>query len=147
MLLPRLEATADKLPKLRAHASDLRAPSSARKVTLGGSGDTTVSADLQSHIEELATSVDATGSTEGVPAEEHGSYHLLVGPHETWVRLFAKLEVATPPLVIDNLHIHGLRVDRRTGRPRAPGPETLTLNAGPDLCGFRTNKNLSVVRP
>jgi Type II secretion system (T2SS), protein M subtype b len=142
VLPPRLEAAADKLLKLRA-------PASARKVTAGGSSDATASADLQSHIEELATPVDATiSSTKGIPAEVHGSCHLLVGSHETWVRLFGKLEAATPPLVIDNLHIHGgLRVDGRTGRPRAPGLETPTLNAGPDLCGFRTNENLAVVKP
>jgi general secretion pathway protein M len=145
---------ADKLLELRAQTSERRGPASARKVTVEGFSNAAASAELQSHIEELGTSIDTTiDSTESISAEVRGSYHpadpryVLVGAYETWVRRFAKLEAATPPLVIDNLHIHGLRVDRRTGRPRAPGPETLTLNAGPDLCGFRTNKNLSVVRP
>ena len=73
---------------------------------------------------------------------------MLVGAQETWVRWFARLEAATPPLVIDNLQIQsGLRVDERTGRPRTPGPATPTLNAGPDLGGFRTDENLAVVEP
>ena len=148
MLLPRLGAAADKLLKLRALASELRGRASALKVTVEGSSDAAASADLQSHIEELDTSIDATiSSTEGIPAEVRGSYHR-IGPRETLVRLFAKLDAATRPLVIDNLHIHsGLRVDGRTGRPRAAEPETSTLNSGPDLCDFRTNENLAVVKP
>ena len=153
MFAHRPEA-ADKLLELRAQASERRGPASARKVTVEGFSDAAASAELQSHIEELSTSIDATiNSTESIPAEVRGSYHpagpryVLVGAHETWVRWFAKLEAATPPLVIDNLHIHsGLRVDERKGCPRAPGPATPTLNAGPDLGGFRTDENLAVVK-
>jgi hypothetical protein len=154
MFAHRPEA-ADKLLELRAQASERRGPASARKFTLEGFSDAAASAELQSHIEELGTSIDTTiDSTESISAEVRGSYHpadpryVLVGAYETWVRRFAKLEAATPPLVIDNLHIQsGLRVDERTGRPRARGPATPTLNAGPDFCGFRTNENLTVVKP
>ena len=148
MLLPRLGAAADKLLKLRAQASELRGRASALKVTVEGSSHAAASADLQSHIEELDTSIDATiSSTEGIPAEVRESYHR-IGPRETLVMLFAKLDAATPPLVIDNPHIHGgLRVDRRPVAPTAPGPGTPALNAGPAPYGFHTNENPAVVKP
>jgi Type II secretion system (T2SS), protein M subtype b len=65
---------------------------------------------LQSRIEELATCVGATiGSTESLPVEARSGYRriglLLSGQYETLVKFLAKLESATPPLVIDKLHI------------------------------------------
>jgi general secretion pathway protein M len=150
MLLPRLKAAAEELPGLRARASELRAAAGTRKVTLEGASDAIASANLQSRIEELAASVGATvSSTEGLPAEVRGGYrriglrYVLIGPYETLVKLFTKLEAATPPLVIDNLHIQGgLRVDRRPGPPATPG-----LNAGLDVYGFRTNENPVAAKP
>jgi general secretion pathway protein M len=143
MLLPHLKAAAEELPALRARASELRTAASNRKVTVEGASDAIASANLQNHIEELASSVGATiGSTESLPAEVHSSYrriglrYVLSGPYETLVRLLAKLEAATPPLVIDNLHIHG--VLRRPGTPAASG-----LDAGLDVFGFRNNENPS----
>jgi general secretion pathway protein M len=154
MLLPRLSAAAEELPGLHARASELRAAAGARKVTLEGASDAIASANLQSRIEELAASVDATiSSTEGLPAEVLGGYrriglrYVLVGPYETLLRLLAKLEAATPPLVIDNLHIQGgLRVDRR-GRQATLGPATPALNAGLDVYGFRTDENPAIAKP
>jgi hypothetical protein len=59
------------------------------------------------------------------------------------VKLLAKLEAATPPLVIDNLHIQGgVRVDRRSGRQATSG-----LNAGFDVYGFRANENPVAAKP
>jgi general secretion pathway protein M len=148
MLLLRLSAAAEELPALRAPASELRAAACARKVTLEGASNAIASANLQSRIEELAASVGATvSSTEGLPAEVRGGYrriglrYVLISSYETLVRLLAKLEAATPPLVIDNLHIQGgLRVYRR-GQPAMPGLATPALNAGLDVYGFRTNEN------
>lgn len=147
MLLPRLKATAAELPELRARASELSAAASTRKVTLDGASDAIAAANLQNRIEELATSVGATiGSTESLPAEVHSGYrrvglrYVLSGPYETLVKLLAKLEAATPPLVIDNLHIHG--VLRRPGTPAASG-----LDAGLDVFGFRDNENPVTRKP
>ena len=150
MLLPRLKASAEELPGLRARASELRAAAGTRKVTLEGASDAIASANLPSRIEELAASVGATiSSTEGLPAEVRGGYrriglrHVLIGQYETLVKLLAKLKGATPPLVIDNLHIQGgLRADRRPGRPATPG-----LNAGLDVYGFRTNETPVAAKP
>ena len=58
MLVPRLKAAADELPELRARVSELRATAGASKVTLEGASDAIASANLQSHIEELAAAGD-----------------------------------------------------------------------------------------
>ena len=146
MLVPRLKAAADELPELRASVAELRATAGARKVTLEGSSDAIASANLQSHIEELAASVGVTiGSTESLPVEVRGGYraiglrYTLSGPYETLVKLLAKLEAATPPLVIENLHIHG--VLRRPGTPAASA-----LDAGLDVFGFRNNDKTAAAK-
>jgi hypothetical protein len=147
MLVPRLKAAADELPGLRAQIAQLRATAGANKVTLDGSSDAIAAANLQSHIEELATSVGVTiGSTESLPVEVRGGYrriglrYTLSGPYESLVKLIAKLEAATPPLVIDTLHIHG--VLRRPGTPAAGA-----LDAGLDVYGFRNNDNTAAAKP
>ena len=146
MLVPRLKAAADELPELRASVAELRATAGARKVTLEGSSDAIASANLQSHIEELAASVGVTiGSTESLPVEVRGGYraiglrYTLSGPYETLVKLLAKLEAATPPLVIENLHIHG--VLRRPGTPAASA-----LDAGLDVFGLRNNDKTAAAK-
>ena len=147
ILLPRLKAAADELPELRAQVAGLRATAGARKVTLEGSSDAIASANLQSRIAELAASVGVTiGSTESLPAEVRGSYrrvglrYTLSGPYEALIRLIAKLEAATPPLVIENLRIHG--VLRRPGTPAASA-----LDAGLDVFGFRNNDSPVAAKP
>jgi len=137
MLLPRLHAAADELPDLRARVEQLRAGAGTRNLTLEGASDAIAAAALQSRIEGLAASVGATiGSTESLPPEARSNYrriglrYVLSGTYETLIRFLAKLEAATPPLVIDNLHIHG--VLRRPGTPMAAG-----LDAGLDVYGYR----------
>jgi hypothetical protein len=75
MLFPRLKASAEELPGLRAQASELSAAAVMRKAALEGAYDAISSANVQSRIEELAASVGATvSSTEGPPAEVRGAY-------------------------------------------------------------------------
>ena len=125
----------------------LRAAAGTRKITLEGASDAIAAATLQSRIEELAASVGATiGSTESLPAEARSGFrriglrYVLSGPYETLVRFLAKLETATPPLVIDNLHIHG--VLRRPGTPAAAG-----LDAGLDVYGYRNGEKAGAGKP
>lgn len=66
-----------------------------------------------------------------------GLRYTLNGPYETLVRFLAKLEAATPPLEIENMHIHG--VLRRPGTPR--------LDAGFDVFGFRNNDKAVSAKP
>jgi len=58
----------------------------------------------------------------------------LTGRYDALVNLLARLETARPPLVVDNLQLHG---------PLArPGMETVaTLDAGLDVYGFRSSDN------
>ena len=151
MLLPRLRASAAELPTLRARVAELRAAARTRKVTLDGASDAVASANLQSRIEALAASVGAAiGSTESLPAEARGPYQriglrfALSGPYETLIKLIAKLEAATPPLVVDNLQIHG--VLRRPGLPPSPGSES-GLDSGLDVYGFRSNEKPVAAKP
>jgi hypothetical protein len=75
MLLPRLKASAEELPALRAQASELSAAAVTWKVTLEGAEGAISSANPQSRIEEPAASVDAVvGSTEGPPADVCEAY-------------------------------------------------------------------------
>jgi len=147
LLLPRLAAASDQLPELRARLDQLRASAGTRKLTLEGASDAIAAANLQSRIEELAASVGATiGSTESLPAEARSGYrriglrYVLGSPYETLVRFLAQLEAATPPLVIDNLHIHG--VLRRPGTPTAAG-----LDAGLDVYGYRNGEKALAGKP
>jgi hypothetical protein len=64
----------------------------------------------------------------------------LNGPYEALLKLSAELKAATPPLVIENLHIHG--VLRRSGAPAAGA-----LDAGLDVYGFRDKDNTDVAKP
>jgi general secretion pathway protein M len=147
MLLPRLQAAADELPELRARVEQLRTTAGSRKFSLEGSSDAIAAAALQSRIEELAASVGATiGSTESLPAEARSGYrriglrYVLSGQYDTLVKFLAKLEAATPPLVIDNLHIHG--VLRRPGTPAVSG-----LDAGLDVYGYRDGEKSVAAKP
>jgi len=146
-LLPRLQAAADELPALHARVGELRAAAGTRRITLEGASDAIAAATLQSRIEELAASVGATiGSTESLPAEARSGYrriglrYVVSGQYETLVKFLAKLEAATPPLVIDNLHIHG--VLRRPGTPAASG-----LDAGFDVYGYRDGEKSTAAKP
>jgi general secretion pathway protein M len=151
MLLPRLQAVAGGLPALRARVAELRAAARTRRVTLGGASDAIASANLQSRIEGFATSVGATiGSTESLPVETHDGYRriglrfALNGPYDTLVRLLAKLEEAEPPLVVDNLQVHG--VLRRPGLPQT-GTFDVGLDAGIDVYGFRSDDKAATTPP
>jgi hypothetical protein len=147
LLLPRLRAVAEEPPALRERVEQLRSAAGSRKITLEGASDAIAAATLQSRIEELATSVGATiGSTESLPAEVRSGYrriglrYVLSGQYETLVKFLAKLEAATPPLVIDNLHIHG--VLRRPGTPAAAG-----LDAGLDVYAYRDGDKSVAAKP
>jgi general secretion pathway protein M len=146
MLAPHLQAVAAELPSLRARLAELRSAARTRKVTLDGASDALAAANLQSRIEALAASVGATiGSTESLPVEVTQGYRriglrfVLSGPYETLVRLLARLQQATPPLVVDNVQFHG--VLRRPVMPQVAGGRggPSGLDAGIDVYGFRSD--------
>jgi hypothetical protein len=69
-----------------------------------------------------------------------GLRYALSGPYETLMKFLARLDAATPPLVVDNLSIHGVM-----RRPDAPAASA--LDAGLDVYGFRNNENLVAAKP
>jgi Tfp pilus assembly protein PilO len=139
MLASRLVAAATELPALRARLAELRATASTSKITLDGANDAIASANLQSRVEALATSLGVTlGSTEALAAEDRGSLRRIglriavSGEYEGLVRLFGAIETSVPPLVLDNLRI------RTVLRP-AGSPGNAKLDAGFEVYGMRGN--------
>lgn len=150
-LLPRLTRVADGLPTLHSELARLRASVPTRRMTLEGASDAIASANLQSRIEGFASAAGAAiGSTESLPVETRDGYRRiglrfsLNGSYATLVRLLAKLQEATPPLVLDNLQIHG--VLRRPGLPQSGGGDT-ALDAGLDVYGFRGDEKTANAAP
>ena len=138
MLARRLDAAAATLPELRAQRAELQAAASTRKIMLEGSSDAIAAANLQSHLEELATSTGVTiGSTEAVTAENRGAYRRIGlrlavnGPYTAIVRMLGAVDKAAPPLVLSNLQIHAMV------RPSADASNA-RLDAGFEVYGFRS---------
>jgi Tfp pilus assembly protein PilO len=147
LLAPRLQAAAAEVPHLLAQVAELRQAASTRKFSLDGTSDSLASASLQSRIEELAAAAGiAIASTEGLPPETRGIYHRLglriavSGSYEHIVNLLSAIEVTTPPLVIDNLQIHG------NSRISA-SPVTAQLDASFVVYGFRNNETPTAAKP
>ncbi len=145
MLASRLAAAAKQLPALRARLAEQRATANTSNVTLDGANDAIASANLQSRVVALATSLGvAVGSTEALAAERRGEFRRIGlriavnGEYGSLVRLFGAIEAVVPPLVLDNLHMH------TTMRPTAmPGSATLNAggktDAGFEVYGVRSN--------
>jgi general secretion pathway protein M len=146
-LLLHLNARASELPALRARVTQLRAEANHHKLVLEGTSDAVASAVLQGHTEELAAATGvAIGSTEILSTNVQGAHHriglrlALSGRYESLTNLLARLETATPPLVVDNLQIHSLQ--------HRPGATPATeFNASLEVYGFRTPETTSTAKP
>ncbi len=143
MLASRLVAAARELPALRARLAEQRATASTSKITLDGANDAIASANLQSRVEALATSLGVTlGSTEALPAVDRGGDRSgfrriglrisVSGEYENLVRLFAAIDASVPPLVLDNLQI---RTVMRPATVAANGK----IDSGFEVYGVRSN--------
>jgi general secretion pathway protein M len=139
MMASRLALAARELPALRGRLAELRTTASASKVTLDGSSDAIASANLQSHVETLATPLGVTmGSIEALAADDRGGFRRIGlrvavnGEYEGLVRFLGAIEASVPPLVLGELHI------RSTMRPAA-APGYAKLDAGFEIYGFRSN--------
>jgi Tfp pilus assembly protein PilO len=145
MLASRLVIAAKQLPALRARLTELRSTASTSKVTLDGANDAIASANLQSRIVALATSLGVTvGSTEALAAEQRGGFRRIGlriavnGEYESLVRLFGAIEGSVPPLVLDNLHMHTTM--RPTGMPGSAKLDAgVKTDAGFEVYGVRSN--------
>ena len=146
-LLAKLNTAAGELPALRARVTELGAAAGSDRLTLKGTTGAIASAALQSYIQELAAGGDITiRSIESLPAEGQGRYRRLglrlfiSGAYESLIDLLAKIENATPPLVVDNLQIRS--VLRRPG-----ATPILALDANFEVYGFYTEEAGVVVKP
>jgi general secretion pathway protein M len=137
MLAPRLSAAAAELPELRARLAELQAAATTRDIVIDGASDAIAAANLQSRIEELASSAGVTiGSTEGLAAENRGGYRriglrlAISGDYDGIIKLLAAIETTAPPLVLSNVQFHGVL------RPTAQA-QSSRLDAGFEVYGFR----------
>jgi hypothetical protein len=146
MMASRLALAAGELPALRGRLAELRTTASASKVTLDGSSDAIASANLQSHVEALATPLGVSlGSVEALAADDRGGFRRIGlrvavnGEYESLVRFLGAIETSVPPLVLGELHI------RSTMRPVA-APGNAKLDAGFEIYGFRSNEKPASVQ-
>lgn len=106
-----LKALADALPRLK---SSLETDAPAPVMTLEGTTDSIAAASLQGSIQDMVRGVGGSlASVEIVPPEmaedlrRIGLKVTLTGSSQTIPRLLAAIEQAQPPMLIDELQIHG----------------------------------------
>lgn len=138
--LAKLQAVGAELPALRQRQAQLQATAGHNKLTLDGPSDAVASAGLQSHLTELAAAAGVTiGSTESLPTQRQNGYRrlglrlLVSGPYDALIKLLARIELATPPLLVDSLQMHSLQ--RRRG-----ATTVASLDASLEVFGFRPDE-------
>lgn len=106
-----LQALADSLPRLKI---SLGADAPPPVMTLEGATDSIAAASLQGSLQDMGKAVGANlGSVEIVPPEmaeglrRIGLKVTLTGSSQTVMRLLAAIEQAEPPILVDELQIHG----------------------------------------
>ena len=106
---------ADQVPALKQRAEIATRSGPAPTLVLEGSSDAVAAATLQNRIQDMAgTAGTALVSVENLPVETvGGTYHrigLKISLNAHWPALIALLksvEQATPPMLIDDVQIHG----------------------------------------
>jgi hypothetical protein len=141
-LAARISAMAHELPALRDRVAKLRAAAAGDKQTLEGGSDVIAAAALQGRIGEIAGGAGVMIATsEILAAEAQDGYRRLGlrlvvnGSYENLVKLLAEIERVTPPLIVDNLQIRGLRRG-----PRSPAESVAPLDASFEVFGFRLDE-------
>ena len=138
LMEPRLRAAAAQVPQLQARLAELRQASATRKSTLPGASDALAAAALQSEVDRLGAAAGVTlASTEALPATPRGDYRrvglrlAISGTYAEIAKLLAAIETADPPLVVDDLQLHG--------KPMAAAVAAAApvLDAGMSVFGFR----------
>jgi general secretion pathway protein M len=113
-LAHRMADLAETLPALQAQAAGRDAAGPAPSAVLAGETDAVAGAALQLLVQQMATGTGTTlSSVEVLPAEPVGSYRriglhvALSAPWPMLVRLLQSIEQATPPMLVDDLRVHG----------------------------------------
>ena len=135
-LAEHMAALAAELPQLKAQAAAV--PANNGTATFDGATDALAGATLQSQLQSLATTAGATlSSMETLTAEQAGPYRRIgvklniSAPLPVLVQLMDQIEQARPPMLIDDLQIHGSPIV-------LPGALASALDAGFTVYGFRS---------
>jgi len=144
MQAAHLKALADSLPRLRASLNEsLPAP----VMTLTGGTDAVAAASLQGAIQDMVKAVGAgLGSIEIMPSEG-GSEGLrrvglkvtLSGDLKTVTRLLLAIDQASPPILVDELQIHGNAVQGASNGAQ-PSADDQRLDVSFAVYGFRLDQ-------
>ncbi|HLZ67815.1 MAG TPA: type II secretion system protein GspM [Aliidongia sp.] len=135
-LADRMAGLAAELPALQTRAATV--PANNGDATFEGATDALAGATLQSQLQSLANSTGATlSSMETLTAEQSGPYRRIGvklsinAPMPVLAQLIAQVEQAHPPMLIDDLQIHGSPIV-------LPGAAASALDAGFTVYGFRS---------
>jgi general secretion pathway protein M len=135
-LAERMAGLAAELPDLQARAAAVPANNGA--ATFEGATDALAGATLQSQLQSLAGTAGATlSSMETLTAEQSGPYRRIgvklsiSAPLPVLAELIAQIEQARPPMLIDDLQIHGSPIV-------LPGAQASALDVGFTVYGFRS---------
>jgi len=135
-LAQRMAMLAAELPDLRTRAAAM--PTNNGAATFEGATDALAGATLQSQLQSLAGTTGATlSSMETLTAEQSGPYRRIgvklsiSAPLPVLVQLMAQIEQARPPMLVDDLQIHGSPIV-------LPGAQVSALDIGFTVYGFRS---------
>jgi general secretion pathway protein M len=134
-LADRMALLSAELPGLKTTAAALPANNGA--ATFEGATDALAGATLQSQIQSLAGTAGAQlSSMESLTAEPAGPYRRIgvklsiSAPLPVLAQLLAQIQQARPPMLVDDLQIHGSPI-------QLPGINTSALDIGFTVYGFR----------
>ncbi len=113
-LAHRMADLVETLPALQAEAAGRDATGPAPSAVLAGETDAVAGAALQLLVQQMATGAGTSlSSVEVLPAEAVGSYRriglhvTLAAPWPALVNLLQSIEQATPPMLVDDVRLHG----------------------------------------
>jgi general secretion pathway protein M len=134
-LAARMAMLAGELPALKTRAAAV--PADSGEATFEGASDALAGAALQSLLQNLASTAGASlSSMETLAAETAGPYRRIGvklsinAPMSVLVQLMAQIQQAHPPMLIEDLQIHGSPIV-------VPGARSAALDAGFTVYGFR----------
>jgi general secretion pathway protein M len=135
-LADRMAALAAEVPDLKTRAAAV--PANNGTATFEGATDALAGATLQSQLQSLAATAGATlSSMETLTAEQSGPYRRIgvklsiSAPLPVLVQLLAQIDQARPPMLVDDLQIHGSPIV-------LPGIAASALDVGFTVYGFRS---------
>lgn len=135
----RMESLEQNLPNLRQQAAAAAANGPPPDAILQGASDAVAGATLQQLVQDMATQTGVTlASTEALAVEQVYSYRLigvrttLSAPWPALVQLLHTIERAKPAIMVDDLQVHGprLQTERDDDPPLDASMTVLALRAG-----------------